>query len=131
MSADPIGDMFAQINNANHKFLERVDMPASKIKKEIAHILKEEGFISDYKLLQDRKQGTLRVFLRFLPNKARVIQGVKRISRPGLRAYRGSDEIPKVRSGMGLTLISTSKGLMSDHKARKAKMGGEVIAQVW
>jgi small subunit ribosomal protein S8 len=131
MSQDPIADMFAQINNANHKFLERVDMPASKLKKEVAHILKDEGYIADYKLLQDRKQGTLRVFLRYLPNKLRVIRGVKRISRPGLRVYRGAEQLPKVRGGLGLSIVSTSKGLMADRKARRANMGGEVVAQVW
>lgn len=131
MSHDPISDMLAQINNANHKFLERVDMPASKAKKEVAHILKEEGYIADYKVLQDRKQGMLRLFLKYLPNKGRVIQGVKRISTPGLRVYRGADTLPKVRGGLGLTIVSTSRGVMSDHKARKANVGGEVIAQVW
>ena len=131
MSQDPIADMFAQISNANHKFMERVDMPASKIKKEIAHLLKEEGFISDYKLLPDRKQGTLRVTLKYLPNKGRAILGIKRVSRPGLRVYRGSEQIPKVRGGMGMTMVSTPKGLVSDHKARKTNLGGEVIAQIW
>src|SRR5262245_16075701 len=131
MSQDPIGDMLAQINNANHKFMERADIPASKIKKEVAHLLKEEGYIADYKLLQDRKQNTLRVFLKYLPNKARVIQGVKRVSTPGLRVYRGADQLPKVRGGLGMTIVSTPKGLMTDHKARKSGMGGEVLAQVW
>jgi small subunit ribosomal protein S8 len=131
MSQDPIADMFAQINNANHKFMERVDMPASKVKKEIAHILKDEGYISDYKLLQDRKQGTLRLFLKYTPAKGRVIQGVKRISRPGLRVYRGAEQLPKVRGGLGLTIVSTSQGVMADRKARRANAGGEIIAQVW
>lgn len=131
MSQDPIADMFAQINNANHKFMERVDMPASKVKKEIAHLLKEEGYIGDYKLLQDRKSGTLRLFLKYLPNRARVIQGVKRISTPGLRVYRGAEDLPKVRGGLGLTIVSTPKGLMAGRKARKSHMGGEIIAQVW
>jgi small subunit ribosomal protein S8 len=131
MSQDPIADMLAQINNANHKFMERVDLPASKIKKDIAHILKEEGYIADYKVLPDRKQGMLRVFLKYLPNKGRVIQGVKRVSRPGLRVYRGSEELPKVRGGLGMTIVSTSQGLMADHKARRSNAGGEVIALVW
>ena len=131
MSQDPIADMLCQISNANHKFMERADMPASKIKKEVAHLLKEEGFIADYKLLQDRKQGTLRVFLKYLPNKGRVIQGVKRMSTPGLRVYRGVDQLPKVRGGLGMTIVSTSKGLMTDHKARKSSLGGEIIAQIW
>jgi small subunit ribosomal protein S8 len=131
MSQDPIGDMLAQINNANHKFMERVDMPASKLKKEVAHLLKEEGYIQDYKLLQDRKQGTLRLTLKYLPNKTRVIQGLKRISTPGLRVYRGSEQLPKVRGGLGVTIVSTPKGIMSDYRSRKENMGGEVIAQVW
>lgn len=131
MSLDPIGDMLAMINNANHKFRERVDLPASRIKKDVAHLLKEEGFIADYKILPDRKQGTLRLTLRFLPNKARVIQGLKRISRPGLRSYRGYEDMPKLRGGMGFSLVSTSKGLMTDHQCRKQKLGGEILAQVW
>lgn len=131
MSQDPIADMFCQINNANLKFMERVDMPASKIKKDLAHILREEGYIADYKILQDKKQGTLRLTLKYLPNRVRVIQGVKRISRPGLRVYRGSEGLPRVRGGMGMTIVSTSKGIMSDHKARKSALGGEVLAQIW
>ena len=131
MSQDPIADMFCQISNANHKFLERVDMPASKVKKEIAHLLKEEGYISDYKFLPDRKQGTLRVTLKYLPNKGRAILGIKRVSRPGLRVYRGSEQLPKVRGGLGMTLVSTPKGLLSDQKARKTNLGGEVIEQIW
>lgn len=131
MSQDPIADMLCQINNANHKFMERVDMPASKVKKEIAGILKDEGYIVDFKVLPDRKQSTLRLFLKYTPAKERVIQGVKRISRPGLRVYRGAEELPRVRGGLGLTIISTSKGLMADRKARRANTGGEVVAQVW
>jgi small subunit ribosomal protein S8 len=131
MSSDPIADMFAQINNANHKFLERVDMPSSNIKKEIAHILKEEGYISDYKVLPDRKQGVLRLVLRYLPNKTRVIKGLRRVSRPGLRVYRPADGVPKVQGGLGLTILSTSKGILGNRGAKKANMGGEVLAQVW
>jgi small subunit ribosomal protein S8 len=131
MSSDPIGDMLAQLSNANHKLLERIDLPASKIKKEIAHLLREEGYISDYKILPDRKQGTLRVTLKYLPNKVRALQGVRRVSRPGLRAYRGVPELPTLRGGMGMSIVSTSKGLMSDARCRKEKTGGEVLAQVW
>jgi small subunit ribosomal protein S8 len=131
MSTDPIGDMLTMIRNANKKFLERVDIPTSNVKKEIAHILKEEGYIADYKLLQDRKQGTLRVMLKYQPNKVRVIQGVKRISRPGLRVYRGWEDLSRVRGGLGMSIVSTSKGLMTDHQSRKQKLGGEVLAQVW
>jgi len=131
MSSDPIGDMLCTLWNANHKYKERVDMPASKLKKEVASILKEEGYVSDYKLLQDKKQGTLRIFMKYLPNKMRVLQGLRRVSRPGLRVYRGSTHMPKIRTGLGISIISTSKGLMTDQKARKGKMGGEVLAQVW
>jgi small subunit ribosomal protein S8 len=131
MSSDPIADMFAQINNANHKFLERVDMPSSSIKKEIAVILKDEGFIADYKVLPDKKQGMLRLSLRYLPNKVRVIKGLRRVSRPGLRVYRAADDIPKVQGGLGMSILSTSKGIMVDRRAKKSKMGGEVLAQVW
>ena len=131
MSSDPVGDMIAMLWNANHKFHERVDLPASNVKKEVARLLKEEGYITDYKLLADRKQGVLRVFLKYLPNKTRVLQGVKRVSRPGLRVYRGWDNIPRVRGGLGLSVVSTSKGLMTDHQARKQKLGGEVVVSVW
>jgi len=131
MTTDPIGDMLAMINNANHKMKERVDLPASHVKKEIAHVLKEEGYIADYKVLPDRKQGVLRIFMKYQPNKARVIEGLRRVSRPGLRVYRGCDELPKVRGGLGMSIVSTSKGLMTDHRSRKQKLGGELIAQVW
>ena len=131
MSTDPVGDMIAMLWNANHKFHERVDLPASRMKKEVARLLKEEGYIADYKLLTDRKQGVLRVFLRYLPNKTRVLQGVKRVSRPGLRVYRGWSQLPRVRGGLGLSMVSTSKGLMTDQQARKHKLGGEVVASFW
>lgn len=131
MTTDPISDMFAAITNANHKLKERVDLPASALKKEVAQVLKDEGYIVDYKVLPDRKQGVLRVFLKYLPNKTRVLQGVKRVSRPGLRVYRGYEELPKLRGGLGMSIVSTSKGLMTDRRSRKEKLGGEVIAQVW
>jgi small subunit ribosomal protein S8 len=130
-STDPISDMLCMLSNANHKFLERVDLPASKVKKELARILKDEGYITDAKVLPDRKQGVLRVFMKYLPNKSRVLRGVRRVSRPGLRVYRGSEALPKVRGGLGVTIVSTSKGLMSDAQARKEKLGGEIVAQVW
>jgi small subunit ribosomal protein S8 len=131
MSNDPISDMFAMISNANHKFLERVDLPASSAKKDIAHLLREEGYISDYKVLPDRKQGVLRLFMKYRPNKERVIQGLKRVSRPGLRVYRGYEELGKVRGGLGMSIVSTPKGLMTDRQSRKQKLGGEVIATIW
>ncbi|TXH29376.1 MAG: 30S ribosomal protein S8 [Elusimicrobia bacterium] len=131
MTTDPISDMLAAITNANHKLKERVDLPASALKKEVAQVLKDEGYITDYKVLPDRKQGVLRVFLKYLPNKTRVLQGVKRVSRPGLRVYRGYEELPKLRGGLGMSIVSTSKGLMTDRRSRREKLGGEVIAQVW
>ena len=131
MSSDPIGDMLAMLKNANHKFKERIDLPSSRAKKEVARVLKEEGYLADVKVLPDRRQGTLRITLRYLPNKERVIQGLKRVSRPGLRQYFGWEEIPKVRGGLGLCLVSTPKGLMSGHQARKQKLGGEVVAIAW
>ncbi|MBK8870622.1 MAG: 30S ribosomal protein S8 [Elusimicrobia bacterium] len=131
MSNDPISDMFAMINNANHKFLERVDLPASRAKKDIAHLLREEGYIADYKVLPDRKQGVLRLFMKYRPNKERVIQGLKRVSRPGLRVYRAYEDLGKVRGGLGMSIVSTPKGLMTDRQSRKQKLGGEVIATIW
>jgi small subunit ribosomal protein S8 len=131
MSQDPISDMFAMINNANHKFMERVDLPASSAKKDIAQLLKDQGYIADYKVLPDRKQGVLRLFMKYQPNKVRVIQGVRRVSRPGLRVYKGFEELGKIRGGLGMSIVSTSKGLMTDHQSRKRKLGGEVIAKIW
>ena len=119
------------LRNANAKFLERVEMPASKVKKEIARLLKEEGYVSDYKLLPDRKQGSLRVFLRYQPNRTHVLQGIKRVSRPGLRSYRGAEDLPKIRGGLGTVIVSTPKGLMTDAKARQEKLGGEILGFVW
>lgn len=131
MSFDPVSDMLAMITNANHKFMERIDLPSSYLKKELANVLKEEGYIADFKVLPDRKQGVLRLFMKYAPNKTRVIQGVKRISRPGLRVYRPYEKLGKVRGGLGISIVSTSKGLMTDRKSRQNKVGGEVLAQVW
>ncbi len=131
MSFDPIGDMFAMLSNANHKFKERVDLPASGVKKEIARLLKDEGYIADYKLLADRRQKILRLFLKYTPDKTRVIRGIKRVSRPGLRIYRGSEDLPRVEGGLGVSIVSTSKGVMTDKQSRKAGVGGEVLGYVW
>lgn len=131
MSFDPIGDMFAMLSNANHKFKERVDLPASGVKKEIARLLKDEGYIADYKLLADRRQKILRLFLKYMPDKTRVIRGIKRVSRPGLRIYRGSEDLPRVEGGLGVSIVSTSKGVMTDKQSRKAGVGGEVLGYVW
>lgn len=129
--SDPIANMLAQIANANYKFKETVDIPASKMKVEVARVLKEEGFIAHYRLSHDRHQGTLRVNLRYTPQKERVIQGIKRVSRPGLRSYCGWGEIPSVQNGLGICILSTSAGVMSGDKAREKKVGGEILCQIW
>ncbi|MDA5110111.1 MULTISPECIES: 30S ribosomal protein S8 [Brevibacillus] len=128
---DPIADMLTRIRNANMVRHEKVEIPASTIKKEIARILKEEGFIRDAEFVEDNKQGIIRVFLKYGPNNERVITGLKRISKPGLRVYAKSTEIPKVLGGLGIALISTSAGVMTDKQARQAHVGGEVLAYVW
>jgi len=129
---DPIADMLTRIRNASSVFHETVDVPSSRLKVELARILKEEGFIRDYKLVDENKpQPTLRIFLKYSPNKQRVITGIRRISRPGLRVYAKRDEVPRVLGGLGIAILSTSKGVMSDKEARKAGVGGEVICYVW
>ena len=127
---DTIADMLTRIRNANQMRYEEVTVPASNIKKEIARILKEEGFIKDYKIESDNAQGTIVLTLKY-NKKERVITGLKRISKPGLRVYAKNDEIPKVLNGLGIAIISTTKGLMTDREARKARHGGEVLAYVW
>ena len=127
---DSIADMLTRIRNANSMRYETVKIPASKVKEEIAKILKEEGFISNYKLEKDNVQGTLVLTLKY-DNKQRVITGLKRISKPGLRVYAKHDEVPKVLNGLGIAIISTSKGIMTDKQARKENIGGEVLAYIW
>ncbi|MFC0212806.1 30S ribosomal protein S8 [Paenibacillus chartarius] len=129
--SDPIADMLTRIRNANVVRHETVEIPSSKIKKEIAEILKKEGFIRDAEYVEDNKQGIIRLFLKYGPNNERVISGLKRISKPGLRVYTKSQEIPRVLGGLGIAIISTSKGIMTDKDARQAKSGGEVICYVW
>jgi small subunit ribosomal protein S8 len=129
--SDPIADMLTRIRNANIVRHETVEVPASKIKREIAEILKKEGFIRDAEYIEDSKQGIIRMFLKYGPNQERVITGLKRISKPGLRVYAKSQEVPKVLGGLGLAILSTSKGVMSDKDARQSKSGGEVICYVW
>lgn len=131
MITDPISDMFARIRNANVKLHEKVDIPSSKMKIEIAKILKEEGYISDYKNIEDHKQGVLRIYLKYTPAGKAVLQGIKRVSKPSLRIYRGYEDMPKTVGGLGVTIVSTSKGLMTDRQVRKGKIGGEVIGYVW
>ncbi|CAM3087831.1 30S ribosomal protein S8 [Paenibacillus sediminis] len=129
--SDPIADMLTRIRNANTVRHETVEVPASTIKKQIAEILKREGFIRDAEYIDDNKQGIIRIFLKYGPNNERVISGLKRISKPGLRVYTKSNEVPRVLGGLGIAIISTSKGVMTDKEARQAKSGGEVICYVW
>jgi small subunit ribosomal protein S8 len=129
--SDPIADMLTRIRNANIVRHETVEIPASKIKREIAEILKKEGFIRDAEYVQDKKHGIIRLFLKYGQNNERVITGLKRISKPGLRVYTKSQEIPRVLGGLGLAIISTSSGVMTDKEARQSKAGGEVICYVW
>lgn len=128
---DPIADMLTRIRNANSVKHESVDIPASKMKNEVARILKEEGYIRDYKVIDDNKQGILRIYLKYGPNDERVITGIKRISKPGLRVYAKKDEVPRVLGGLGIAILSTSQGIMTDKAARKSNIGGEVICYVW
>jgi small subunit ribosomal protein S8 len=128
---DPIADMLTRIRNANHAKHEFVDIPASKIKKEIANILLEEGYIKGFDVIDDGKQGIIRVELKYQQNKERVITGIKRISKPGLRVYVGKEDTPRVLGGLGIAILSSSKGIVTDKKARKQGVGGEVICYVW
>ena len=128
---DPIADMLTRIRNANASKHESVEIPASNMKKQIAQILVDEGYIKSYNIIDDGKQGIIKVLLKYGPNKSLVIRGIKRVSKPGLRIYVGSEEIPKVMKGLGVAIVSTSKGVMTDKEARKANVGGEVLAFVW
>ena len=128
---DPIADMLTRIRNANMVRHEKLEVPASNIKKEIAEILKREGFVRDVEYIDDNKQGIIRIFLKYGKNNERVITGLKRISKPGLRVYAKTDEIPKVLNGLGIALISTSQGVLTDKEARAKKVGGEILAYVW
>ena len=128
---DPIADMLTRIRNANASKHESVEIPASNMKKQIAQILVDEGYIKSYNIIDDGKQGIIKVLLKYGPNKSLVIRGIKRVSKPGLRIYVGSEEIPKVMRGLGVAIVSTSKGVMTDRAARKANVGGEVLAFVW
>ncbi|KRM63707.1 30S ribosomal protein S8 [Ligilactobacillus agilis DSM 20509] len=128
---DPIADFLTRIRNANMAKHESVEAPASKIKRDIAEILKNEGFIRDVEYIDDDKQGVIRVFLKYGKNNKRVISGIRRISKPGLRSYVKADAVPKVLNGLGIAIISTSEGVVTDKVARAKKIGGEVIAYVW
>lgn len=128
---DPIADMLTRIRNAGSARHETVDVPNSKMKKAIAEILLEEGYIKSFQLIDDGTQGVIRITLKYLPGKEKAIQGLRRVSKPGLRVYAGADELPQVLRGLGIALISTSKGIMTDKKARAQHVGGEVLAFVW
>jgi len=128
---DPIADMLTRIRNANSAKHDTVDIPASNMKKAIAGILLEEGYIKNFQIIDDGTQGVIRVALKYNAGKEAVISGLKRVSKPGLRIYAGADELPRVLKGLGIAIISTSKGVMTDKKAREAHVGGEVLAFVW
>ena len=129
--SDVIADMLTRIRNANNAKHATVDIPASNMKKAIAEILVEEGYVKSYEVIEDGKQGTIRVTLKYQANKQKVIRGLKRVSKPGLRIYAGCEDMPKVMNGLGIAIVSTSKGIMTDKKARALKVGGEVLCFVW
>ncbi len=131
MMTDPIADMLTRIRNANMVRHSSVDIPASNMKRSMAQIMKEEGFIRDYEFVENKKQGIVRIYLKYAPDSRRAITGLKRISKPGLRVYANKDELPRVLGGLGVAIISTSHGVMSDREARKAGCGGEVVCYIW
>ena len=129
--SDVIADMLTRIRNANDAKHETVDVPASNMKKAIAEILFSEGYIKSYNVIEDGKQGIIRIALKYAPGKQKVIHGLRRVSKPGLRIYASCEEMPRVLNGLGIAIVSTSKGIMTDKKAREANVGGEVLAFVW
>jgi small subunit ribosomal protein S8 len=131
MLTDPIADALTRLRNANAAGHEKVDMPASRLKVDIMRILKAEGFVNDYRVVNDRKQGILQVTLKYGPGSERVLRGIARASTPGLRVYARARKIPRVLSGMGIAILSTSKGVMTDREARRQGLGGEVLCYVW
>jgi len=128
--SDVIADMLTRIRNANNAKHETVDIPASNMKKAIAEVLLKEGYIKGYQVIEDGKQGIIRITLKYI-GKQKVIQGIRRVSKPGLRIYASCDELPRVMNGLGIAIISTSKGIMTDKEARKLNVGGEILAFVW
>jgi small subunit ribosomal protein S8 len=128
---DPIADMLTRIRNANNAGHKTVEIPSSNIKKAIAGILVEEGYVKSFEVIDDDKQGIMKITLKYLDNKQKVISGIKRISKPGLRIYAGKDELPRVLNGLGIAIISTSNGILTDKAARRNGVGGEVICYVW
>jgi small subunit ribosomal protein S8 len=129
--SDVIADMLTRIRNANNAKHETVDVPASNLKKSIAQILADEGYIRSYQVVEDGKQGIIRITLKYVAGKQKVIHGIRRVSKPGLRIYSNCEDIPKVMNGLGTVIVSTSKGIMTDKKARRENVGGEILAFVW
>jgi len=128
---DPLADMLTRIRNASMAKHEKLDIPSSNIKVSLAKVLKNEGYIKNYKGIKDRRQGILRIYLKYGPGNEPVIEGIRRISKPGRRIYSPSEKIPKIRSGLGIMIISTSKGILTDREARKMRVGGELLCAVW
>ena len=128
---DTIADMLTRIRNANTAKHDTVDGPASNMKKSIAQILLDEGYIKSYEVIEDGKQGIIRITLKYGPNKSQIITGLRKVSKPGLRIYSGCEDMPKVMKGLGVAIVSTSKGVMTDKQARKENVGGEVLAFIW
>lgn len=128
---DPVADMLTRIRNANRVYKNSVDLPGSKVKLAIADILKTEGFIRDYEFIKDSGQGVLKIHLKYSPERLRAINGMRRISKPGLRIYAAKDQVPRVLGGLGVAIISTSKGILTDKLSRKLGVGGEVLCYVW
>ncbi len=128
---DTIADLLTRIRNANTAKHATVDVPASRVKKDITHILVDEGYVTDFKLIEDGKQGVIRITLKYGDNKSPVITGLRRVSKPGLRIYSSCADMPKVRKGLGIAIVSTSKGIVTDKKARELNVGGEVLAYIW
>ena len=129
--SDPIADLLTRIRNANTVYHDRIEVPGSKLKKAIVQILKDEGFVRDFEWVDNGHQGSIRVYLKYGPSKTRVISGLRRISRPGLRVYAKKDQVPKVLGGLGVAILSTSHGIMTDKKARQTGLGGEVLCYIW
>ncbi|MBM4284783.1 MAG: 30S ribosomal protein S8 [Deltaproteobacteria bacterium] len=128
---DPLADMLTRIRNAGQARFDKVDVPASRVKIALARIFKDEGFIKNYKVIKDNKQGILRIYLRYTDQQQPLIQGLQRVSKPGCRVYAGCEELPRVQGGLGVAVISTSRGILSDKAARRLKVGGEVLCQIW
>jgi small subunit ribosomal protein S8 len=128
---DPIADLLARIRNASSAEHEKVDIPASRLKVRLAELLKEEGFIKNFRVIEDNRQGTLRVYLKYGPSQEKVITGLRRVSKPGRRLYVGADKIPSVLGGMGVAILSTPRGVLTDRESRRQRVGGEVLCYVW